>query len=72
MKDFLGNELKVGDSVVAVELAYRNLLKCTVVALTAQKVRLRPIGTREDSRDPNYGTFLQLPTQIVLSPRPWN
>jgi hypothetical protein len=68
MKDFLGNELKVGDSVVAVELRYRNLLECTVVAITPQKVRLLPWGKVQLQHDPNYHTFLQLPAQIVLIP----
>lgn len=68
-KDFLGNELAVGDSVVAVELRYRNLLKCTVVALTPQKVRLMPIGLSEAAQ--RYSSFLQTPDQIIKSPREW-
>ena len=33
-KDFLGKELEVGDTVVFVQLGYRNLLKGTVKRLT--------------------------------------
>lgn len=66
MKDFLGKTLSVGDNVVAVRLHYRELVKCTIVALTAQKVRLLPIGAAVDERDPNYHTFLQHPSQIVF------
>lgn len=69
MKDFLDNELRVGDSVVAVELQYRNLIKCTIVALTAQKVRLLPVGKSIDPHSPLYNTFLQSPKQVVFISR---
>lgn len=64
MKDFLGNELQVGDSVVAVRLGYRELVRCTIVALTVYKVRLRLDGEKYF-----HDTFLQTPDQIILIPR---
>lgn len=63
MKDFLGQELAVGDTVVAVELGYRSLKKVSVVALTPTKVRLSDRwGLGSDS------TWLQEPRQIVKVP----
>ena len=41
MKDFLGNELKVGDEVVFTQLNYRSLKRAKIIKITAQKVRLK-------------------------------
>lgn len=38
MKDFLGNELKVGDKVVCLEKDYKNLIHATVVKLTEKTI----------------------------------
>ena len=38
MKDFLGNELKLGDAVVFVELGYRNFLRGQITKMTAKTV----------------------------------
>ena len=38
MKDFLGNELQVGDKVVCLEKDYKNLIKATVVKLTEKTI----------------------------------
>lgn len=38
MKDFLGNELQVGDKVVCLERDYRNLIRATVVKLTPKMI----------------------------------
>lgn len=40
MKDFLGNELKVGDEVACIQLGYKNLVRGTVVKLTPQAMRV--------------------------------
>lgn len=53
--DFLGNELEVGDEVVALEVGYRNLRKCEVVKITSVKVKLE---------DGNY-EFYQFQSQVV-------
>ncbi len=38
MKDFLDNDIQVGDKVAAIELGYKNLIKATVVKLTAKMI----------------------------------
>lgn len=38
MKDFLGNELNVGDEVVCIELNYKNLKRATVVRITPKTI----------------------------------
>lgn len=38
MKDFLNNELAVGDKVVCLEKDYKNLIRATVVKLTAKMI----------------------------------
>ena len=38
MKDFLNNELKVGDKVVCLEKDYKNLIHATVVKLTPKMI----------------------------------
>ena len=45
-KDFLGNELKVGDTVVFMQIRYRSLVKGTVKSLSPQKALIehRPIS----------------------------
>ncbi len=50
MKDFLGNELNVGDKVVCIELNYKNLVKGEIVKITpkAMKVLWRR-GSREET-----------------------
>jgi hypothetical protein len=40
MKDFLGNELKVGDFCVLIEPSYRNLIIGKVTKITAKRVKL--------------------------------
>lgn len=40
MKDFLGNEVKVGDSVVCMEKGYSNLIHAKVVKLTPQAIKV--------------------------------
>lgn len=40
MKDYLGNELEVGDQVVFVRLNYRDLMKGTIIKLTPKMVRI--------------------------------
>jgi hypothetical protein len=40
VKDFLGQEVKVGDKVVCLEKGYNNLVKATVVKITAQNIKV--------------------------------
>ena len=36
-KDFLGNELNIGDSVVFMQIRYRGLMRGTIKSLSAKK-----------------------------------
>lgn len=38
MRDFLGNELNVGDKVVCIELDYKNLKKATITKITPKTI----------------------------------
>lgn len=40
MKDFLGNELAIGDVVIFPEPKYRNLRRGKIIAFTPKKVRI--------------------------------
>ena len=40
MKDYLGNELEIGDHVVGVLPGYREFVKGVIYAFTPQKVRI--------------------------------
>lgn len=41
MKDFVGNEVKVGDTVICLEKGYNNLVKATVVKITPQNIKVK-------------------------------
>lgn len=57
MKDFLGNELEVGDEVVFMQINYRSLVKGVVDRFTPQKVWIwhekLNIGGKETLQDPS-------------------
>jgi hypothetical protein len=59
MKDFLGKELRIGDSVIIVAPNYREFVLAQIVAFTPKKVRV----VYED----NYGkqVLIQDPHQLV-------
>lgn len=40
IKDFLGNDLNIGDKVVLTRPRYREFVMATIVAFTPQKVRV--------------------------------
>lgn len=40
MKDFIGNELNVGSIIAFIEPGYRNLVKGTIIAVTAKRVKV--------------------------------
>lgn len=68
-KDFLGFTLKEGDHVVSMVVGYRELVRCEIVKITPQKVRLKPICAtrgRTAAWDSNDDEFLQFPNQVVL------
>lgn len=62
-KDFLGNELSLGDEVVFVQQNYRNYLRGHIVAFTPKNVRVSFIG---DSRYPSsINEILQQDSQLI-------
>ena len=41
MKDFVGNEVQVGDTVICIEKGYNNLVKATVTKITPQNIKVK-------------------------------
>lgn len=41
MKDFLGNEVEVGDKVVCIEKGYSNLVRAVVTKITPQNIKVK-------------------------------
>ena len=60
MKDFLGQELQVGDIVVVAPKNYRGLVKAKVVSLTPQKVRLTYRVSRTETEE-----YIVFPDSVV-------
>ena len=57
MKDFLGNEIFVGDNVVAIKLHYRELIKATVIKNTDKMCFLEGLDNKQ--------TFKQYYNQLI-------
>lgn len=60
MKDFLGNELQVGDNVVFVQLGYRNLCKGVISKMTPKTIMITHTMTNTCSTETK-----QFPNQVV-------
>ena len=60
MKDFLGNELNIGDEVVFVQLGYRNLLKGHITKMTEKTILISHDKTNTCSTETK-----QTPSQVV-------
>lgn len=60
-KDFLGNEVKVGDIVITTELRYRNFIKCEVMKITNRMVFI----TRLDAEGYKAREFKQFHDQTI-------
>ena len=77
MKDFFGQELKVGDYIAFARPHYRELTKGVVVAFTPQKVRVAynihygsSFVEHTDPRGKTWSTlFLTAPQDVVKSPK---
>jgi hypothetical protein len=63
MKDFLGNELKIGDEVVFVQLHYRNLLRGTIKNMTAKTILISHKATNNYQMETK-----QSPDQVIKIP----
>lgn len=60
MKDFLGNELVIGDEVVFVQLGYRNLFKGIIIKCTAKTILIKHKKTNTCSTETK-----QFPEQVI-------
>lgn len=60
MKDFLGNELFVGDEIVFVQLSYRNLLKGIIKEITPKTILISHAETNTCGIETK-----QFPDQVV-------
>jgi phage gp45-like len=60
MKDFLGNDLKIGDDVVFVQLGYRNLLKGKIAKITEKTILIHHDKTNTCSTKTK-----QFPEQVI-------
>jgi hypothetical protein len=58
--DFLGNEIKIGDNVVFMQVGYRNLMNGVVKSVSKQKILI----THEKT---NYGNeSIQFQNQVIV------
>ncbi len=60
LKDFLGQDLEVGDEVVFIQLRYRNLLKGTIIKMTPKTILIAHERTNVGSTQTK-----QFPEQVV-------
>ena len=60
MKDFLGNELGIGDGVVFMQKEYRNFLKCIVIKMTPKMIVISHERTNVGDRETK-----QFPSQVI-------
>lgn len=65
MKDFLGQELAIGDTVVLTAPNYRMLIKAKVIALTPMKVRVEYNNTWNFGPSGFISTYLSEPAFLV-------
>ena len=65
MKDFLDNELAIGDEVVATPKNYRGLVRAQIVAFTPQQVRVKYLNTWNYGAPGREENFLTPPNTLV-------
>ena len=65
MKDFLDNELAIGDVVILIAPNYRSLVKGTIYAFTAKQVRIEYMNTWNFGDPGRRAELLQYPSQVV-------
>jgi hypothetical protein len=67
-KDFLKNELAIGDTVVLIAPNYRHLVKAKIIAFTAKNVRVEFNNTWNHGPKGDIQQVLQSPDQLVKIP----
>ena len=60
MRDYLGNELEIGDEVIGVLPNYREFVRGFVIAFTPQRVRI------QFQKGISGRTLLQDPSQLIV------
>lgn len=66
MKDFLGREIEIGDTVVLTAPKYRMFTKAKVIKLTPQKVRVEYINTWNYGKPGRRQEYLSEPDFLVV------
>lgn len=65
MKDFLGRDLEIGDSVVIIAPGYRDLVLARIMKFTAKQVKVSYMNTWNFGKPGRYAELLQYPSQLV-------
>ncbi len=65
MKDFLGKELEVGDSVIYIEPGYKNLTKGKILKITDKRVRITDYHDRNGIKNRD-NTVIRRPEDVVI------
>ena len=65
MKDFLGIELALGDSVIIIAPSYRHFVLARVIKFTPKQVRVAFMNTWNFAKPGHYTELLQSPSQLT-------
>ena len=65
MKDFIGRELDMGDSVIIISPKYRQLVLARIIAFTPKQVRVAYRNTWNYGKEGMYMELLQWPDQLT-------
>ena len=65
IKDFLGRELEIGDSVIVIAPGYRNFVLARVIHFTPMQVRVSFMNTWNYSGEGYYTELLQSGCQLT-------
>lgn len=65
MKDFLGRELEIGDSVIVIQPGYRDFVLARVIQFTPKQVRVSFMNTWNYGASGYYTELLQPPSQLT-------
>lgn len=65
MKDFLGRNLEIGDSVIVIAPNYRHFVLARIIKFTPNRVRVSFMNTWNYGGDGYYTEILQDPSQLT-------
>ena len=66
MKDILNNEIKVGQSVIAIVPHYRHLVNAKVIAISSEKVRVEYVGSKGCWNEGDKAVSSRTPDQVYV------